>query len=113
MKNREIHGESKMWSTAQRSTDLMFILGLRESIDQSAMPNNVHWYGHVLRREDGLLLRMALDLMVESQRKKGRQKRIQKTKVEEERMMVGLWREDTHCRSKWSVDVNLIAIRLT
>ena len=96
----------------KKSTDFMFILGLHETIDQLAMPNNVRLYGHVLRREDGLLLRMALDLKVKSKRKKGRLKRKQKKKVEEERMKVGLWREDTLCRSKWSVGVNLIAIRL-
>ena len=29
------------------STDLMFMIGLRETIDQLAMANSVHWYGHV------------------------------------------------------------------
>ena len=36
-----------------RSTDLMFMLGLKETMDQLAMANSVHWYGHGLRREDG------------------------------------------------------------
>ena len=36
-----------------RSTDLMFMLCLSEPIDQLAMANSVHWFGHVLRREDG------------------------------------------------------------
>ena len=34
----------------RRSTDLMHILGLSETIDQLTMANSVHWYGHVLRR---------------------------------------------------------------
>ena len=46
----------------KRSTDLMFMLGLSETIDQLAMANCVRWYGHVLRREDGHVLRRALDL---------------------------------------------------
>ena len=52
MKDREIHGKSNVWSTAQRkrSTGLMFILGLSETIDQLAMANSIHWYGHVLSR---------------------------------------------------------------
>ena len=29
------------------STDLMFMQGLMETIDQLAMANSVHWYGHV------------------------------------------------------------------
>ena len=53
----------------KRSKDLMFILGVKEIIDQLAMENSVHWYGHVLRREDGHVLRRALDFKVEGQRK--------------------------------------------
>ena len=33
-----------------RSMDLMFMLGLKETIDQLAMANSVCWHGHVLRR---------------------------------------------------------------
>ena len=68
-KDRKIHGESNVWSTAQRSTDLMFMLGLSEAMDQLAMANSVLWYGHVLRRGDGHVLRRALDIEVEHQRK--------------------------------------------
>ena len=46
------------------------MLGLNETIDQLAMANGVHWYGHVLRREDGHVLRRALDFEVEGQRLK-------------------------------------------
>ena len=49
-----------------------------------AMKNSVHWYGHVLRRKDGHVLRRALDYEVEGQRKKGRPKRTWKRLVEEE-----------------------------
>ena len=38
------------------------MLGLNETIGQYAMANSVRWYGHVLRREDGHVLRSALDL---------------------------------------------------
>ena len=60
----------------KRSTDLMFMLGLRATIDQLAMASSVHWYGRVLRKEDGHVLRRALNFEVECQRKKGRLKRI-------------------------------------
>ena len=39
----------------------MFMLDLSETIYQLAMANSVHWYGHVLRREDGRVLRRAID----------------------------------------------------
>ena len=42
-------------------------MGLNET-----MANSVHWYDHVLRREDGHLLRRAFDFEAEDQRKKGR-----------------------------------------
>ena len=78
MKDNKIHGESNVWSSAifgdrKRSTDSM--LGLNETIDQLTMANSACWYGHVLRREDGHVLRRAFDFEVECQRKKGRLKR--------------------------------------
>ena len=85
----------------KRSMDLMFMLGLKETIDQLAMANSVRWYGHVLRR--------ALGFEVEGQRKKGRLKRTWKKQVEEEIVNIGLRREDALCRSKCSVGVNQIA----
>ena len=39
------------------STDLMFMFGLKETMDQLAMANSVCWYGHMLRKEDGYVLR--------------------------------------------------------
>ena len=62
-----------MWSAAQRSMDLMFMLGLKEAIDQLAIAISVHWFCHVLRREDRHVLRRALYFEVEGQRMKGRQ----------------------------------------
>ena len=43
MKDRQINGESNVWSTAQRSKDLM--LGLNDTIGRLVMANSVHWYG--------------------------------------------------------------------
>ena len=92
----------------KRSTDLMLMLGLIETICQLAMANNVCWYGHVSRREDCHVLRGVLDCEVEGQRKKVRPKRTWKMQVEEESVKVGLRREDALCRSKWSVGINPI-----
>ena len=41
------------------------MLALNEVMDQLAMADSVRWYGHVLRREDGHVLRRALDCEVE------------------------------------------------
>ena len=76
------------------------------------MADSVCWYGHVLRREDGHVLRRELDVEVEGQRKKGRPKRMWKKQVEEESMKVGLRRKDALYRTKWSVVINKIAAGL-
>ena len=78
----------------KRSTYLMCMLGLSETIDHLAMANTVRWNGHVLNREDGHVLRRALDFEVEGQRKKGRLKRTWKKRAEEESEKIGLRRED-------------------
>ena len=77
------------------------------------MANSVCWYSHVLRRENGHVLRNALDFEVEDQMKKGRSKRTWKKQVEIESMKVGLRRKDALCRSKLRVDVNKIAAGLS
>ena len=45
----------------KRAEDLMLMLGLNKTIDQLVMVKHVHWYGDVLRREDGHVLRRADD----------------------------------------------------
>ena len=96
----------------KRYMDLMFILCLKETIDQLAMANSVRWYGHVLRREDGHVLRRALDFEVEGQRKQLRPKRTWIKQVEEESMKVGLRRVDALCRSMVNVSLNKFAVGL-
>ena len=72
----------------------------------------IGWYGHVLRKGAGHVLRRALDVEVEGQRKKGRVKRTWKKQVEEKSVKFGVRMEDTFCQSKWSVGVNQIVAGL-
>ena len=67
----------------KRSTDLVFMLGLNETIDHLAMASSVRWYGHVLRREYGRVFRRTLSFEVEVQRRRrgqrgGRKSRLRK-----------------------------------
>ena len=39
----------------------MDMLGLKETVDRLATANEVRWYGHVLRRDDDSVLKIALD----------------------------------------------------
>ena len=59
----------------KRSKELMLLLCLNETIDRFPMANSALCYGHVLRKEDGRVLRRALDFVGEGQRKKWRPKR--------------------------------------
>ena len=45
--------------TAEEQMDM---LGLKETTDWLATANKLRWYGHVLRRDDHSVLRVALDL---------------------------------------------------
>ena len=47
------------------------MLGLNETIDQLAMASSVRLFGHVLWREDGHVLRMALDFELKVKGRKG------------------------------------------
>ena len=49
----------------KRTVDFILMLGLSETMDHLAMANSVCWYGRVLRREDGHVLRRALEVEVE------------------------------------------------
>ncbi|XP_077869557.1 uncharacterized protein LOC144361298, partial [Saccoglossus kowalevskii] len=81
--------------------DLMQMLGLNEAVDRLAKANGVCWYGHVLRREDGHVLRRALDLEVSGPRKRERPKKTWKMQVEEESGKVGMRMRDALNRAKW------------
>ena len=96
------------------STDLMFMLGLCETIaNNSTIASSAHNYDHVLRREDSHALRRALDFKARGQRKKGGQKlKKWEKQVDEECLKIGLRRVDALCPSKWSVGVNQITAGL-
>ena len=87
----------------------MEMLGLKETIDWLATANGVRWYGHVLRRDDDIVLRVALNLEVSGKRKRGRPKKTWKKQVEEETEKIGLKKEDALRRDKWRDGVQAIA----
>ena len=84
------------------------MLGLKETIDRLATANGVKWYGHVLRRDDDSVLRVALNLEVTGKRKRERPKKTWKKQVEEETEKIGL-KEDALRRDKWRDGVREIA----
>ena len=51
------------------------MFGLKETVIQMEKANGVRRYGHVLRRDDGHVLRKALEFEVKSKEKRGRPKK--------------------------------------
>ena len=70
--------------------ELMEMLGLKETFDKMAMVNGLLWYGHVVRRDDGNVLKKALMLEVNAQRNRGRPKQIWRRQVKENVNKIGL-----------------------
>ena len=71
--------------------------------------SDFRWYGHVLRRDDDSVLRVAMNLEVTGKRKRGRPKKTWKKQVEEETEKIGLKKEDALRRDKWRDGVREIA----
>ena len=46
----------------------MSLLGLKDTLDGLARASGVRWYGHVLRRDNGNVLRRALEFEVAGRR---------------------------------------------
>ena len=104
---RDICGQK----VANRKTteEQMDMLRLKETISRLATANEFRWYGHVLRRDDDSVLRVALDLEVSGKRKQERPRKTWKKQVKEETEKNGLKKEDALNRAKWRDEVEAIA----
>ena len=90
----------------KESPDLMEMLGLRETVlVQMAKENGVRWYRHVLRRDDGHVLRKALEFEVKGKRKRGQPKKTWKTQVDKKSKSVGLEKKDAMNQARWRMGV--------
>ena len=85
----------------RRSQKLMNLLGLKDSLDGLARVSGVRWYGHVLRRDNGDVLRRELDFEVAGRRGRELPNMTRKRQVEEHINQTGLKREDANDRVKW------------
>ena len=78
----------------------MGMLGWKKTVDCLATVNGVRWHGHVLRRDDDNVLRIALHLKVSGKRKQGQPKNTWKKQVEEKTEKIGL-KKDALNQAKW------------
>ena len=78
----------------------MILLGLKNTLDGPTRASGVQWYGHVLRRDNGDVLRRTLDFEVVGRKGRGRWNMTWKRQVEEHINQIGLKREDAIDRVK-------------
>ena len=74
-KDQESHGESNVWcKTDEEKEDKgpNGDVGIEGNSGSMAKANGVRWYGHVFRRDDGHVLRKALEFEVKGKRKQRR-----------------------------------------
>ena len=88
------------------------MLGLKETVVKMAKANGVRWYEHVLRRDDGYVLRKMLEFEVKDKRKQGQPKKTWKMQIEGKSKSVGLEKEGAMNRVRWRVGVGGIAFRV-
>ena len=89
--------------------ELMEMLGLKETLDRMAKANGVSWYGHVIRRDDDNILKKAMMVEVNGQRKRGRPKMTCRRQVKESVKKVGLKIEIAADRTRQREGVRVIA----
>ena len=93
----------------KNTEELTEMLGLKKTLDRMAKANGVRWYGHVIRREDDNILKKAMTMEVNGQRKRGRPKMTWKRQVEESAKKIGLKIEEAADRTRWREGVRAIA----
>ena len=88
--------------------ELMEMLGWKKTLDKMAKANGVRWYRHVIRREDNNILKKAMMMEVNGQRKRGRPKMTWKRQVEESAKKVGLKIKEAADQTRWREGVRVI-----
>ena len=66
----------------------------------------------MLKRDDGHVLRKALEFEVKVKRKRGQPKKMWKMQVEKESKSFGLEKEDAMNQARWRMGVKEIAVRV-
>ena len=85
------------------------MLGLKETLDRMAKTNGVRWCAYVMRRDGDNILKKAMMLKVNGQRKRGRPKMTWRRQVEESEKKVGLKIEEAADRTSRREGVRAIA----
>ena len=86
------------------------MLGIEESQDRMAKANSMRWCGHVLRKDDNVIVK-ALKFEVSGSKGRGKPKQTWKRLVENDKKKNRLVKEDACDRTKWRAVVKTVTIR--
>ena len=108
-RERESNGESNVWcKTDGEKENRGPYRDVRIQRFRWQRPR-VRWYWHVLRSDDGHVLRKALEFEVRGKRKQGRPMKTWKTQVENKSRSIGLKKKGTMDGARWREGVREIA----
>jgi hypothetical protein len=84
------------------SSELMSMVGLIEDIVTLVRKSRLRWYGHLMRRDEGVgIRRVLLEFEVAGEIGRGRPLMGWKEQVEKDMVKAGLWRDDAQVRVAW------------
>ena len=83
------------------NVELMSVVGLSKDIVTMVRRSRLRWYGHVLRRDEGVGIRRALEFEVEGVSGRGRPRMAWKEQAEKDRVKAGLCKVEASDRCKW------------
>lgn len=83
------------------SMELMSMVGLNEDILTLIRRSRLRWYGHVLRRNEGVGIRQVLEFEVEGVTGRGRPRLGWREQVEKDRVKAGLRDVEASDRCEW------------
>ena len=93
----------------RNNEELKDMLGMKESLDRMAKVSSIRWYGHVLRKDENMIVKaLKFD---SSSRGRGRPKQTWKKQVEKEMKKNGLGKENACDRTKWRGVVKTMTMR--
>ena len=95
----------------RKSQELMSLLGLKDTLNGLARASGVLWHGHALRRDNGDVLRRALDFKVAGRRGRGRPNVTWKRQVEGHTNRISLKRETKWRNGNYKLSGNMRRIQ--
>jgi hypothetical protein len=87
------------------NNEMMSVIGLNEDIVTLVRKSRLRWYGHVMKRDEGVGIRSMLEYEVAGEIGRGRPRMGWKEQVEKDTVKAGLRRDDVQDRDAWRREI--------